>query len=92
MKRWQLKSYKRRDLFDIIKDPDRITWLSTVELPMIGANLGIEIPERYETCYFNADLDSEVLEVYHTLEEAIAGHERYRVLYGLVDITMKGLL
>jgi len=84
MKRWQLISRNPRGLFDILKDPNAETWLSTVELPMIGRELGIDIPEKYETCYFDENKESEILEVYNTQEDAIAGHERYRVQYGLV--------
>lgn len=85
-KRWQLKSVMDRSLFDMVKDPDAITWLSTVELPYIGLpELGINVPVQYETCLFEAGGDSKVLEKYHTKAAAIKGHEHYRIKYRLKD-------
>ncbi len=95
MKRWQLISRNPRGLFDILKDPSAETWLSTVELPMIGRELGIDIPEKYETCYFDENKESEILEVYNTQEAAIAGHPLFltiiisliSVVFGLIIIS-----
>ena len=84
MKRWQLISCKSRELFDVLKDPDTETWLSTVELPALPSDLKSGIGYQYETCVFLEDRDSEVVDTYRTKEQAIAGHERYRIKYGLV--------
>ena len=84
MERWQLISRKSRELFDILRDPDNKTWLSTVELPRISIS-DLEYGYLYETCIFPDDRESEVLEQYYTQEQAIAGHEKYRIKYGLVD-------
>lgn len=81
---WQLISVKPRGLFDVLKDPDDNAHLSTVRLPEIDLPGLVEIykDDIYETCYFGKD-GSDVLERYSTIEEARAGHERYRIEYGL---------
>lgn len=60
--------------------PGTIT-LHTTEMPSIR---GIRMtPYLYESCIFTPT-DSEVLEVYFTLAEAIEGHKKLALKYGLM--------
>lgn len=53
--------------------------LSTIEMPR-GMHLGY----GYETCIFHRG-GSDVLERYHTLDQAIAGHKKYEKQYELKE-------
>jgi hypothetical protein len=55
--------------------------LSTIILPL-SMDYGDGKVYQYETCLF-AGGDSEVLERYETLEEAVRGHEKHRYEHGL---------
>ena len=55
--------------------------LSTIILPM-SFDYGDGKQTRYETCLFSGS-DSEVIDRYETLEEAVRGHEKYRREYRL---------
>ena len=54
--------------------------LSTIELP---GDYG------YETCVFNKDESSDVIESYKTLDEAIVGHYHHAKYYGCNTIKLK---
>lgn len=53
--------------------------LSTVELPE-------EYGYGYETCIFKQNGDSDVIERYYTIDEAIVGHYHYAKYYGCKTI------
>lgn len=53
--------------------------LSTVEMPQIK---GLDLGYRYESCVFT-DGDSDVVERYDTVVDAIAGHQRWCRKLGL---------
>lgn len=72
MQKWQMISHNGG-----ILTPKTIE-LSTVEMPHVSATVGY----RYETCVFTA-IDSEVLERYDTLVDAIKGHARWCDVMGL---------
>ena len=53
--------------------------LSTVKLPSYA-----RYAPKYESCLFSAD-DSEVLAQYHTLSQAVEGHAKLAIQYGLTN-------
>ena len=55
--------------------------VSTVEMPRIK---DFDFGYRYESCLFTGS-DSEVLERYNTVSEAVQGHRRLTVQYGLTE-------
>ena len=71
--RFQLISDNRR----IFADPT--VTLSTVEMPVLPH---IDLGYRYESCVFT-QTDSDVLERYQTLAEAIEGHAKWAKKFGV---------
>lgn len=53
--------------------------LSTVRLPFYIGD------EKYESCLFSVG-DSQVIERYATLDEAVMGHASYSAKYGLTNV------
>lgn len=68
-----LKSNDKSSLFG---DPNVV--VSTIESTMF---LDVDSMYKFETCIFTQS-DSEVVERYETEIEAIAGHQKYKKMYG----------
>lgn len=73
---FKVESYRTK-----VRSIDTIVTLrtSTVELPE-------EYGHVYETCIFKQNGDSDVVERYYTIDEAIVGHYHYAKYYGCKTI------
>jgi len=81
-KRWQIVSDDSVWMFP----PDTV--LSTVELPIIPLSEDQELyNEKFESCLFFINGDSEVIARYATKEEAIEGHVELEKKYRLKRCT-----
>lgn len=75
---FKVESYRTK-----VRSIDTIVTLriSTVELPE-------EYGYGYETCIFKQNGDSDVIERYYTIDEAIVGHYHYAKYYGCKTINI----
>ena len=70
-------------LFQLISDNASFLREATIELSTVGWKMP-RGQHMYESCLFTGN-DSEVIEAYKTMAEAIAGHQRLSAMYKLKD-------